>query len=55
MDEIADQDKSAGFEMFAKRSLKVNTKRAKCSSKDDEDMIREKIEDTGGYELLDEV
>ncbi len=54
LDNIVDRDDpGAAFEMFALKSLPVDTANAQCSSKRDEDMIRGRIADEGGFELVD--
>ena len=46
-------DSGVAREMFARRSLRVDTANAKCSFQRDEDMIRAWILKEGGYEAMD--
>lgn len=43
------------LETFKQRQLKVRTEMAKCSNPDDERMIREKIELSGGFDSLNDI
>ena len=43
------------FKIFADRHLKVDTAKARCSTREDEEMIEMKIMKTGGYTVLDRI
>lgn len=55
LEQFSNKKKKAA-KMFAKQKLQVNTMKARCSSEDDEKMIRAEIEmNKDGYEIIDEM
>lgn len=53
--EVADCDQKEAFNMLALHSLKTDTEKAHCSSPADEKMIRARVAEQGGFELLDKI